>query len=113
MLFVTHDFGIIAAVCDEVAVMYAGKIVERAEVREIFRNPYHPYTIRLLGCVPRMEIDKSRLLSIDGQPPELINLPAGCRFLPRCSEAIKKCPIGLPSEVMIQNNHSVSCWKYS
>lgn len=112
MLFVTHDFGIVAAVCDEVAVMYAGKIVEHAEVREIFRNPYHPYTSKLLGCVPKMEIDRSRLLSIDGQPPGLINLPPGCSFLPRCNEAVKKCSIESPGEVMIQNKHRVSCWKY-
>jgi len=113
MIFVTHDFGIIAALCDEVAVMYAGKIVERADVREIFKNPFHPYTIKLLGCVPRIEVDNDRLVSIEGQPPELINLPAGCRFFPRCSETVKECSIELPREVRKGNNHTVSCWRYS
>jgi oligopeptide/dipeptide ABC transporter ATP-binding protein len=113
MIFVTHDFGILASVCDKVAVMYAGKIVESAQIREIFRNPHHPYTVKLLGCIPRVDSDRERLMSIDGQPPALINLPPGCRFYSRCDEAMKICSTELPREVKVENNHSVSCWKYT
>lgn len=113
MVFVTHDLGIVAAVCDRIAVMYAGKIVESGQVREIFRNPRHPYTCKLLSCVPRLDLESERLASIDGQPPELINLPPGCRFYPRCDEPQRICSHESPLEVTIGNHHSVSCWKYA
>src|SRR5262249_15842950 len=91
MLFVSHDFGIVARMCDRVAVMYAGKIVETATVRQLFSNPRHPYTIGLVNSVPRLDRKEERLASIEGQPPALLNLPAGCRFAPRCYAAFDRC----------------------
>ena len=84
IIFITHDFGIVAKMCDRVAVMYAGKIVEMGSVRDIFNNPSHPYTEALLASVPKMEEDVERLYSIEGQPPTLHDLPEGCPFAPRC-----------------------------
>ena len=84
LIFITHDFGIVAKMCDRVVVMYAGRHVESGPVREIFNHPSHPYTQALLRSVPRMEEDVERLYSIEGQPPALWDLPEGCRFAPRC-----------------------------
>lgn len=113
LLFITHDFGIIAAVCDKVAVMYAGKIVESAGVTEIFGKPLHPYTVKLLGCIPKLNVDRKRLMTIEGQPPALMDLPPGCRFYVRCDEAREICSQEFPPEVITGNNHSVRCWKYA
>ncbi|MDD5038706.1 MAG: ABC transporter ATP-binding protein, partial [Dehalococcoidales bacterium] len=84
MIMITHDFGIVARVCDKVAVMYAGKIVESAGIRELFNNPTHPYTIALMNSLPKIEVKVPKLYSIEGQPPDLRNMPAGCAFAPRC-----------------------------
>ncbi|MFC1533367.1 ABC transporter ATP-binding protein [Thermodesulfobacteriota bacterium] len=113
MLFITHDLGIVAQTCDRVVVMYAGKIVEMAEVRELFNHAVHPYTKALLASVPKVEESVKRLLSIDGEPPELLNLPPGCAFLPRCVEQNNKCfSEEFPPEVKLSNNHFVRCWRY-
>ena len=113
MMFVTHDFGIVAKMCDYVAVMYAGRIVEKAGVREIFDRPVHPYTKALMGSVPKVEKRVERLYSIEGQPPVLLNLPPGCSFLPRCTEKFDKCSSEeLPPEVELPGNHLVRCWHY-
>ncbi|HXV09900.1 MAG TPA: ABC transporter ATP-binding protein, partial [Burkholderiales bacterium] len=85
LIFITHDFGIVAKMCDRVLVMYAGRIVESGSVRDIFNHPSHPYTQALLRSVPSMDEDVERLYSIDGQPPALWDLPEGCRFAPRCA----------------------------
>jgi oligopeptide/dipeptide ABC transporter ATP-binding protein len=113
MLFVTHDFGCIAQMCDHVAVMYAGKIVEKAEVREIFDSPVHPYTRALMRSVPKVEERVERLYSIEGQPPALLNLAPGCAFLPRCAEKSDRCFLKeFPPESRLAGDHSVRCWRY-
>jgi oligopeptide/dipeptide ABC transporter ATP-binding protein len=111
IVFITHDFGVIANICHRVAVMYAGKIVETARTRELFNNPKHPYTIALMESVPRLERKTDRLYSIQGQPPSLANLPPGCRFLPRCSSPLVYCREKEPEEKVIGDEHSVSCWR--
>jgi oligopeptide/dipeptide ABC transporter ATP-binding protein len=110
MIFITHDFGIVAKMCDRVAVMYAGRIVESAEVRELFNHPRHPYTVALLNSVPRLETKIERLSSIEGQPPSLYDLPAGCPFAPRCPHARDRCREEYPPEVAVAEGHRVSCW---
>ena len=110
MIFVTHDFGVVARMCDRVAVMYAGKVVEMATTAEIFQNPRHPYTRALLRCLPRIDGPVEELASIDGQPPELGLDLTGCRFAPRCPMAIDACR-EYPAERMIADQHRVSCWR--
>jgi oligopeptide/dipeptide ABC transporter ATP-binding protein len=111
IIFITHDFGIVAKMCHRVGVMYAGKIVETAATREIFKAPIHPYTIALMNSVPRLERKDKRLYSIEGQPPSLIDLPPGCRFFPRCSVAQDYCCDQEPPEVEVSEGHTVSCWR--
>ncbi len=114
MLFVTHDFGIVARMCDHVAVMYAGRIVEQAEVREIFDRPAHPYTRALIRTVPKVEERVEKLFSIEGQPPVLLALPPGCSFRPRCPDRCERCSTEVfPPEAEVSPNHSVRCWKYA
>jgi oligopeptide/dipeptide ABC transporter ATP-binding protein len=110
LIFITHDFGIVANMCDRVAVMYAGQIVESAPVRDIFYRPAHHYTASLLKAVPKLETKVDRLTSIPGQPPRLDRLPAGCRFAPRCSRADDKCVQDEPPLLAMDENHSVKCW---
>lgn len=110
MIMVTHDFGIVAKVCDRVAVMYAGKIVESAGTRELFNNPMHPYTKALMDSLPKMDVKVDRLFSIEGQPPDLRNLPPGCSFAPRCSQTKEICRQLYPPQAEVKNGHSVSCW---
>jgi len=113
IIFITHDFGVIANMCHRVAVMYAGKIVETAKTGELFKSPKHPYTTALINSVPRLDRKDDRLYSIEGQPPSLMDLPPGCRFYPRCSEAKEICREQQPVEVEISDGHSVSCWRVS
>jgi len=112
MLFVTHDFGVVARMCDRVAVMYAGRIVECAPTREIFSEPRHPYTRALLDCLPTVDGPVHELTSIEGQPPDLARLPGGCRFAPRCPLAIDMCR-SYPVESVVAPEHRVSCWRAS
>lgn len=112
IIFVTHDFGIVARMCDRVAVMYAGKIVEIAEVRELFNHPLHPYTSALMESVPKLEMKAERLPSIQGQPPSPHQMPPGCSFAPRCISRMEKCTAG-PPMVRVMDEHWVSCWKYA
>ena len=111
MIFVTHDFGIVAKMCDRVAVMYAGKIVESAPMKELFHNPLHPYTAALLRSVPKLEGGEKWLTTIEGQPPSLMNLPPGCRFAPRCRQVEDRCLEEYPPSVVVNKNHAVSCWR--
>ncbi len=111
IMFITHDFGVVADMCHRVAVMYAGKIVETASTSAIFKAPRHPYTIALIESVPRLDRKDERLFSIDGQPPSMMNLPEGCRFRPRCFVALPVCGEEEPLEREIGSNHSVSCWR--
>jgi len=111
IIFITHDFGVVANLCHRVAVMYAGKIVETASTSTIFKRPRHPYTIALIHSVPRLDRKDERLYSIEGQPPSLLNLPVGCRFADRCPDVMDICRQEQPSEIEIEDGHSVSCWK--
>jgi len=111
IMFITHDFGVVANMCHRVGVMYAGKIIETATTREIFKAPKHPYTSALMNSVPRLDQKGERLYSIKGQPPSLRDLPPGCRFFPRCPVAEDICHQQEPSEVEISQGHFVSCWR--
>lgn len=110
ILFITHDFGVVARMCDRVAVMYAGKIVEQADVLELFDNPKHPYTQALLKSVPDLDEEVDFLPSIEGQPPTLDNLPVGCAFAPRCPYVFDKCN-EYPTEFTAGQDHVASCWR--
>jgi len=111
IIFITHDFGVVANMCHRVAVMYAGKILETATTREIFKEPKHPYTNALMQSVPRLDQKGGRLYSIKGQPPSLRDLPPGCRFFPRCPIAEDICQQQEPAEVEVTKGHFVSCWR--
>lgn len=111
ILLITHDFGVVARMCDRVAVMYAGRIVECAEVRQLFRHPRHPYTASLISAVPRPGQWAERLLTIDGQPPALYALPPGCPFAPRCPRVEARCRAEYPPDVEVADGHRVSCWR--
>ena len=111
MLFITHDFGIVARMCDRVAVMYAGRIVESGPTRALFRAPRHPYTEALMASVPRMEAAVERLPSIEGQPPPLHALPVGCRFASRCSYVEDRCRREYPPTMPVGPAHEVACWR--
>jgi oligopeptide/dipeptide ABC transporter ATP-binding protein len=108
LLLITHDLGVIAETADRVAVMYAGRIVEQGPVREIFRNPTHPYTRGLLASIPG-ERTGSRLRAIEGTVPNLAALPRGCAFAPRCRERIDVCDETQPAEFMLDAAHSARC----
>ena len=111
IIFITHDFGVVARICDRVGVMYAGKFVETAPTRDIFKAPRHPYTAALISSVPQLDKKDDRLFSIEGQPPSMMNLPPGCRFSPRCTVSMDICKQQEPPEVKLTENHSVSCWR--
>lgn len=111
LIFITHDFGIVANMCDRVAVMYAGQIVESAPVRDIFYQPAHQYTAALLKAVPKLETKIDRLTSIPGQPPRLDRLPIGCRFSPRCPRSEGRCVQEEPPLVTMGDDHWVKCWR--
>ena len=112
ILFITHDFGVVARMCDRVAVMYAGKIVEQADVLELFDNPKHPYTEALLNSVPDLDEDLEFLPSIEGQPPMLDDLPEGCAFAPRCPYVMDKCREQYPIEFVVGQDHVSKCWRH-
>jgi len=111
ILIITHDLGVIAEVADEVLVMYAGRIVESADVNDLFADPQHPYTIGLLGSIPRIDVDRARLATIEGTVPSPNNQPAGCRFAPRCPFATQRCKLDPPPLREIAPGHRVACWK--
>jgi peptide/nickel transport system ATP-binding protein len=111
ILLITHDLGVIAEVADDVAVMYAGKIVETTSVENLFADPQHPYTIGLLGSIPRLEEDRERLATLEGTVPNPAALPVGCRFHPRCPFAIDKCRAEPPPLMEISPGHEVACWR--
>jgi len=116
IIFITHDFGIVANMCDTVAVMYAGRVVEYGPVRAVFDAPRHPYTRALLNSVPTMDRRVERLYTIPGQPPALWELPKGCHFLPRCPFAEPRCEMRYPPELTesqtgADGSHRARCWK--
>lgn len=112
ILLITHDLGVVAEICDRVAVMYAGSIVEQADVEEIFENPKHPYTKGLWGAIPRMGEEKGSLAVIPGIVPDLSQPPAGCKFHPRCSFRFDPCDQRVPPAFEVSPRHSVACFLY-
>jgi oligopeptide/dipeptide ABC transporter ATP-binding protein len=111
ILFITHDFGVVARMCDRVAVMYAGRIVECGPVRAVFDNPSHPYTQALIASVPKITGTIGRLTTIEGQPPSLLDPPAGCRFAPRCRYADQRCHDAYPGSFDVGEQHTADCWR--
>jgi oligopeptide/dipeptide ABC transporter ATP-binding protein len=111
IVLITHDLGVVAEMCDEVVVMYAGKVVEHTDVVTLFQNPQHPYTIGLLESIPDLHELKDRLKPIEGQPPALSRLPKGCSFAPRCREVGPECLEQAPELKAISANQKVRCLK--
>jgi len=111
IIWITHDLGIIAGLAQRVIVMYAGFIIEEAPVKELYANPRHPYTLGLLGSLPRVdETEHRRLVSIEGLPPDLVGLPPGCPFAPRCVYAIERCRKENPPLESVGPGHQKACW---
>jgi len=111
LIVITHNLGIVARYADRVNVMYAGRIVEKGNVRDIYRDPRHPYTIGLMASVPRLDQDlKTKLVPIEGQPPDLLNVPPGCAFHPRCTYTIDRCFKETPELVPVAEQHEAACW---
>jgi len=110
MIFITHNLGIVARMCDHVAVMYAGRLVEAGPVVRIFSSAAHPYTQALLESIPRMADGRKRLTAIDGQPPDPVALPPGCAFHPRCPKVLERCRKEAPPEVRVAASHTSRCW---
>jgi oligopeptide transport system ATP-binding protein len=110
VILVTHDFGIVAAIADRVAVMYAGRIVEMGSTLQVFDNPSHPYTRALLRCLPDAGLKRQQLVEIGGQPPDLTRLPPGCPFAPRCPERQAICDESFPPVATVATGHVASCW---
>ena len=110
VILVTHDLGVIAGLCDDIVVMYGGRICERGTAEEIFYNPRHEYTKGLLRSIPSLNNMKKKLIPIAGTPINMLNMPKGCAFCPRCDEAMKICLEEQPEEIWINENHKASCW---
>ncbi|MDP1647301.1 MAG: ABC transporter ATP-binding protein [Rubrivivax sp.] len=111
VILITHDLGVVAEVADEVVVMYAGRVVERAPVQALFDEPQHPYTVGLLGSIPRLDIEQPRLASIEGQVPDPLSRPPGCRFAERCPFADAHCRAAEPALRDVGAGHASACWK--
>lgn len=111
IIMITHDLGVVASMCEKIAVMYAGHIVEYGTADEIFYNPSHEYTKGLIKSIPKLNTEKiERLVPIEGQPVDLLNPPAGCPFAPRCSECMKICLNKMPPKTELSNTHYSYCW---
>jgi oligopeptide/dipeptide ABC transporter ATP-binding protein len=113
MIFVTHNLGIVARICDRVAVMYAGRIVEMGPVRRLFRAPAHPYTRALIESIPRLGARVDQLRAIDGQPPDLAKLPPGCAFAARCPAVMERCRVEEPPAFALGAGHVTRCWLHA
>ncbi|MES2190669.1 MAG: ABC transporter ATP-binding protein [Pseudomonadota bacterium] len=111
IILITHDLGVIAELADDVVVMYSGRIVERASVEALFANPQHPYTIGLLGSIPKLHLEQDRLNAIEGQVPTPMTQVQGCRFAPRCPFAIAKCRQEAPPLIALGDGHEAACWR--
>ena len=110
VLFITHDLSVIAEMADRVVVMYAGKVVEEADVVTLFHEPAHPYTQGLIGSRPSVEIERERLVYIPGNVPNPLDMPGGCPFHPRCPHAMQVCTTKMPPERKLKGSHRVRCW---
>jgi peptide/nickel transport system ATP-binding protein len=111
IIVITHDLGVIAEIAHEVIVMYAGKVVERAEVGTLFSDPQHPYTIGLLGSIPKLTTEQARLTTIEGVVPNPLSMPVGCRFHPRCPFAVDQCRAAEPPLREIRPGQYAACWR--
>ena len=111
VMLITHDLGVVAGLCDRVAVMYSGKLVELASADELFANPAHPYAAGLLRSTPRLDLVTERLVSIDGAPPDLVAPPPGCPFAARCSLATDECVAEMPGLHSLEGGRKVACWR--
>jgi len=110
LIFITHNLGIVAKMCDQLAVMYAGRVVESGPVSRVFNAPAHPYTRALLNSIPRMGDPDQRLTAIEGQPPDLSNLPSGCSFAPRCPQVMPRCRDAAPPPFAPEEGRIARCW---
>ncbi len=113
ILLITHDLGVVAEMCDRVIVMYAGQIVEQSDVKGLFREPKHPYTIGLMQSIPEINSDQERLESIPGTVPLIHEMPSGCRFAPRCSKVMDICLKQPPELLTVSESHKCRCWLYA
>lgn len=113
ILFITHDLGVVAEICDRVIVMYAGQVVEEANVNTLFDHPKHPYTVGLMESTPKLGEHRDQLYSIEGTVPQIDQMPKGCRFADRCPKAFDKCFIETPTEFQTEDHSKVRCWLYS
>ncbi|HKX38619.1 MAG TPA: ABC transporter ATP-binding protein [Burkholderiales bacterium] len=111
IILITHDLGVIAELADDVIVMYAGKVVERCAAARLFSEPQHPYTVGLLGSIPRLHLEQKRLSAIEGIVPDAAAFPQGCRFHPRCPFAVDQCRTEIPVLREIKTNHYAACWR--
>jgi oligopeptide transport system ATP-binding protein len=111
-ILITHDIGVVAGACDRVMVMYGGSLVESADINGLFNNHYHPYTTGLMAATPRVDLPKSQLQAIPGEPPDLSHLPRGCAFSPRCTYATEACIESAPilENIGANNTHLVACF---
>jgi oligopeptide transport system ATP-binding protein len=111
VIWITHDLGVVAGLCERVIVMYAGHIIEQARIKELYANPSHPYTLGLLGSIPRLDaVRKSKLTPIEGLPPDLIDAPPGCPFVPRCTYTQDICAQERPELRTVAPEHQIACW---
>src|SRR3989440_4993482 len=110
LIFITHNLGIVAKMCDQLAVMYGGRLVESGPVARIYNAPAHPYTRALLESIPRLGDSRTRLTAIDGQPPDPAALPGGCAFHPRCPKAMDRCRAEAPPEFVVSGSQTARCW---
>ena len=111
IIMITHDLGVVASMCERIAVMYAGHIVEYGSTDEIFYHPSHEYTKGLIGSIPKLTTEESeRLVPIEGQPVDLLNPPAGCPFAPRCRSCMKVCLRRMPPKTQLSDTHYSYCW---
>jgi peptide/nickel transport system ATP-binding protein len=111
IILITHDLGVVAELADDVIVMYAGKVIERCSAGRLFAEPQHPYTVGLLGSIPRLHLQQERLSAIEGFVPDAAAFPQGCRFHPRCPFAIEKCRAEIPPLMEISSSHFAACWR--
>ena len=112
MILVTHDLGIVAETCNRIVIMYAGRIVESGDIKQVFAKPLHPYTEALLKALPTIGSRHKRLFQIKGEPPNLLDLPEGCSFWPRCHQAERSCQDGFPPVVDLGEGRQVACWRF-
>lgn len=113
ILLITHDLGVVAEICDYVAIMYAGSAIEYANIERLFNNPLHPYTVGLFNSIPSLDEDVDKLTVISGTPPDPSHLPMGCRFHPRCPHVMEKCKENFPQAIEVEEGHFVSCFLYN